>query len=88
MAVLLSTWQDRPVTISVKHNCITVSVERQATSRTCSAMIMQDAHRAGLHPLTYDERIAQQAAIERQLQFSGGGSTPHISRYDIREFVY
>lgn len=48
----------------------------------------QDAYRAGLHPLTHDERIAQQAAIEHQLQFSREGGTPHISRYDIREFVY
>ncbi len=49
---------------------------------------MQDAYQAGLKPLSPDERIAQADAIERQLVFSDSGGTPHISRYDIREFVY
>ncbi len=48
----------------------------------------QDAYQAGLDPLSHEERIAQQDAIERQLRFSRDGGTPHISRYDIREFVY
>ncbi len=48
----------------------------------------QDAVQAGLRPLTHDECVAQQAAIEARLEFSGKQGTPHISRYDIREFVY
>ncbi len=48
----------------------------------------RDAYQAGLQPLTAEERLAQQAAIERKLKFSRRGGTPHISRYDIREFVY
>ncbi len=48
----------------------------------------QDAFQAGLKPLTAEERIAQADAIERRLVFSDAGGTPHISRYDIREFVY
>jgi hypothetical protein len=48
----------------------------------------QDAYQAGLRPLTHQERIAQQAAIERGLRFSQQGGVPHMSRYDIREFVY
>lgn len=48
----------------------------------------QDAYQAGLDPLSHAERIAQQDEIERQLRFSHDGGTPHISRYDIREFVY
>ncbi len=48
----------------------------------------QDAYQAGLKPLSPEERIAQGEAIERGLRFSHAGGTPHISRYDIREFVY
>ncbi len=48
----------------------------------------RDAYQAGLRPLTADERIAQGEAIERGLKFSSERGTPHISRYDIREFVY
>ncbi len=48
----------------------------------------QDAFQAGLQPLTREECLAQQAAIEAGLKFSAAGGTPHISRYDIREFVY
>jgi hypothetical protein len=48
----------------------------------------RDAAQAGLKPLSAEERVAQQAAIERQLTFSGARGTPHISRYDIREFIY
>jgi len=48
----------------------------------------RDAAQAGLSPLSAEERIAQQQAIERQLTFSGARGTPHISRYDIREFIY
>jgi hypothetical protein len=49
---------------------------------------VQDAYQANLKPLTGDERIQQGEEIERGLQFSAKGGTPHISRYDIREFVY
>jgi hypothetical protein len=48
----------------------------------------RDAYQAGLKPLTSAERIAQGDAIERALIFSREGGSPHISRYDIREFVY
>ncbi len=46
------------------------------------------AYEEGLQPLTHEERLAQQEAIEDGLRFSEEGGTPHISRYDIREFVY
>ena len=48
----------------------------------------QAAYQAQLQPLTPVERIAQGEEIERGLQFSLERGTPHISRYDIREFVY
>jgi hypothetical protein len=48
----------------------------------------RDAYDAGLTPLTPEERIAQGEQIERGLRFSPDGGVPHISRYDIREFVY
>lgn len=48
----------------------------------------RDAHAAHLKPLTSRERLAQGETIEKQLRFSVAGGTPHISRYDIREFVY
>lgn len=48
----------------------------------------RDAFQAGLRPLSAAERLAQQTAIERTLRFSRKGGIPHISRYDIREFVY
>lgn len=41
-----------------------------------------------LLPLTSGERIQQGEMIEAGLRFSEAGGTPHISRYDIREFVY
>lgn len=47
-----------------------------------------DAVQAGLDPMTREERLAQQQRIERGLRFSERGGVPHISRYDIREFVY
>ena len=46
------------------------------------------AYQADLEPLTSAERVAQGEAIEQALKFSSRGGTPHISRYDIREFVY
>jgi len=49
---------------------------------------VQDAYKAKLHPLTRAERIAQGETIEAQLQFTYQSGVPHISRYDIREFVY
>jgi len=48
----------------------------------------QDAIQAGLQPLTPEEIAAQQAAIEAGLVFTAARGTPHISRYDIREFIY
>lgn len=48
----------------------------------------QDAYDQQLHPLTPAERAAQAEAIEARLQFSEARGIPHISRYDIREFVY
>jgi hypothetical protein len=48
----------------------------------------QDAFEAGLQPLNHSERLAQGEMIESGFRFSQHGGTPHISRYDIREFVY
>lgn len=48
----------------------------------------RDARQARLRPLTAAERLAQGQAIERALKFSADRGIPHISRYDIREFVY
>jgi hypothetical protein len=53
-----------------------------------SLSYVTDAYQSMLKPLTSQERIAQADAIESQLIFSERGGTPHISRYDIREFVY
>jgi hypothetical protein len=47
-----------------------------------------DAFQAGLKPLNHEERLLQGEAIEAGLHFSTANGTPHISRYDIREFVY
>jgi hypothetical protein len=49
---------------------------------------VQDAYDASLKPLSAEERTAQGEKIERGLRFSNSGGVPHISRYDIREFVY
>jgi hypothetical protein len=49
---------------------------------------VSDAYQAQLHPLDEEERIAQGEAIEHGLTFTPEGGIPHISRYDIREFVY
>jgi radical SAM superfamily enzyme YgiQ (UPF0313 family) len=46
------------------------------------------AYQARLQPLTRHERIAQGEQIEAGLHFEEGQGIPHISRYDIREFVY
>lgn len=40
-----------------------------------------------LHPLTSEERFIQRDRIENNFNFSDLG-TPHISTYDIRDFVY
>lgn len=48
----------------------------------------REAYQQQLRPLSAEERIAQGEAIERGLVFSARRGTPHISRYDIREFVY
>jgi hypothetical protein len=48
----------------------------------------QDAYQSGLQPLTPEECTAQGELIESQLTFSRRGGKPHISRYDIREFIY
>jgi hypothetical protein len=57
-------------------------VESEGTEYT------KDAYQAGLRPLTSAERLAQAEEIESDLRFDPDGGTPHISRYDIREFVY
>ncbi len=49
---------------------------------------VQQAYQTELEPLTPAERAAQGESIEQALKFSTRGGTPHISRYDIREFVY
>ncbi|MDT8897538.1 radical SAM protein [Thermanaerothrix sp. 4228-RoL] len=49
---------------------------------------VQHAYEAGLHPLSPEERLMQGQEIEERLVFSEERGTPHISRYDIREFVY
>jgi hypothetical protein len=51
-------------------------------------LYVQDAFQARLQPLSQDECIAQGEEIEERLEFSERGGYPHISRYDIREFVY
>lgn len=48
----------------------------------------RDAYDAGLQPLSAAERLEQQRRIEDGLRFNPRDGTPHISRYDIREFVY
>lgn len=47
----------------------------------------REAYQAELEPLTAEERQFQGEEIVAALQFSTRG-TPHISRYDIRDFVY
>ena len=49
---------------------------------------VQSAFESQLQPLTPDERILQGELIQNGLRFTEAGGTPHISRYDIREFVY
>jgi len=46
-----------------------------------------NASHKNLYPLSSEERILQGEIISRELVFSENG-TPHISRYDIRDFVY
>lgn len=48
----------------------------------------RDAHAAALQPLSPEERLDQGRQIEQGLQFDPLRGIPHISRYDIREFVY
>jgi hypothetical protein len=48
---------------------------------------VKDAYHQDWQPLSQTERLAQGDEIESRLRFSTGG-LPHISRYDIREFVY
>jgi len=47
----------------------------------------KQAFSANLEPLTSQERFLQRKSIEENLIFSESG-TPHISTYDIRDFVY
>lgn len=49
---------------------------------------VRDAFQAKLIPLTPQERLLQAAQIEAGLRFDNSKGIPHISRYDIREFVY
>ncbi len=48
----------------------------------------QAAVDAGVQPLSPAERAEQGTAIEQGLRFTLSAGMPHISRYDIREFVY
>lgn len=48
----------------------------------------RDAHAAALQPLSAEERLVQGQQIEQGLRFDPSRGIPHISRYDIREFVY
>lgn len=48
----------------------------------------RDAYDQKLRPLTPAQRIAQGEEIEARLRFDPQRGIPHISRYDIREFVY
>jgi radical SAM superfamily enzyme YgiQ (UPF0313 family) len=48
----------------------------------------RDAYAQNLTPLTSAQRIAQGEEIESLLFFNPDRGVPHISRYDIREFVY
>ncbi len=47
----------------------------------------KQAYQEQWKPMTPDERLKQGEKIESGLIFPDG-STPHIARYDIREFVY
>ena len=47
----------------------------------------KQAFSANLEPLSSQERFLQRKSIEENLIFSESG-TPHISTYDIRDFVY
>ena len=46
------------------------------------------AFQEDLHPLSDRDCMHQAEQIEAGLSFDPAGGTPHISRYDIREFVY
>ena len=48
----------------------------------------RQAYEQNLQPLSSVERILQGEEIERGLIFNEANGVPHISRYDIREFVY
>ena len=48
----------------------------------------RNAYDQHLRPLSPAERAAQAGEIEAGLHFSETRGVPHISRYDIREFVY
>lgn len=48
----------------------------------------RNAYAQNLIPLSAPERMAQGDEIESHLLFNLSNGTPHISRYDIREFVY
>ncbi len=47
----------------------------------------RDALREGIRPLSAEEQKAQMAAILQGLAYPKGAG-PHVSKYDIREFVY
>jgi hypothetical protein len=48
----------------------------------------QDAFQNDVKPLAKHLILKQAESIQRRLRFSTARGTPHISRYDIREFVY
>jgi radical SAM superfamily enzyme YgiQ (UPF0313 family) len=47
----------------------------------------QDSFREEIKPLTNTEALEQAESIQNRLKHSTRRGTPHISRYDIREFV-
>lgn len=47
-----------------------------------------DAFRSEINPLDHESLLDQAAQIHAQLRFNARSGTPHMSRYDIREFVY
>jgi hypothetical protein len=48
----------------------------------------RDAFQSEINPLDTDGILQQADQIHSRLKFKSQRGTPHISRYDIREFVY
>jgi hypothetical protein len=47
-----------------------------------------DAFTQSVLPLDRTQILEQAEMIQKALKFDASHGTPHISRYDIREFVY